>query len=124
MCGVAGKPQLLAARPTSPSTAARGYPSSRREDSVGWPDNLSALLDEIFSEAEESCTTPFPALLPASESAADALTAPSQQQDERGDAEIYVNVPLRVARPVEDVEEEDASKSPAPGRSGGAWRDR
>ncbi|XP_037512796.1 uncharacterized protein LOC119389553 isoform X2 [Rhipicephalus sanguineus] len=93
-------------------------PSSRREDSVDWPDNLSALLDEIFSEAEESCTTPFPTLLPASESAAEAVTAPSQQQDERGDAEIYVNVPLRVARPVEDqdAEEEDArdaSKSPA-----------
>ncbi|KAL1438912.1 hypothetical protein MTO96_047647 [Rhipicephalus appendiculatus] len=68
-------------------------PSSRREDSVDWPDNLSALLDEIFSEAEESCTTPFPALPPASESVGDTVTAPSQQQDERGDAEIYVNVP-------------------------------
>uniref|UniRef100_A0A131YIS6 Dumpy n=1 Tax=Rhipicephalus appendiculatus TaxID=34631 RepID=A0A131YIS6_RHIAP len=90
-------------------------PSSRREDSVDWPDNLSALLDEIFSEAEESCTTPFPALPPTSESVADTVTAPSQQQDERGDAEIYVNVPLRVARPVEDqdAEEEDALKSPA-----------
>ncbi|XP_077533519.1 uncharacterized protein LOC144145708 isoform X2 [Haemaphysalis longicornis] len=40
-------------------------PSSRRDDSLGWPENLSALLDEIFSEAEESCTTPFPALPPS-----------------------------------------------------------
>ncbi|XP_037566759.1 serine/arginine repetitive matrix protein 2 isoform X2 [Dermacentor silvarum] len=98
-------------------------PSSRRDDSVDWPENLSALLDEIFSEAEESCTTPFPALLPSCEPAV-AVEAQQQQQqqqqqeDERGDAEIYVNVPLRVARPVEDKDaeevdrEEGASKSP------------
>ncbi|KAH6934309.1 hypothetical protein HPB50_022901 [Hyalomma asiaticum] len=95
-------------------------PSSRREDSVDWPDNLSALLDEIFSEAEESCTTPFPAVLPPCESASSGAMQQQQQEDERGDAEIYVNVPLRVAPPVEiqgaveeDTRDEGVPKSPA-----------
>ncbi|XP_077510133.1 uncharacterized protein LOC144121069 isoform X2 [Amblyomma americanum] len=83
-------------------------PSSRREDSVGWPENLSALLDEIFSEAEESCTTPFPALPhPGEPPLAPPRRHPSDASDDRGDGETYVDVDSLKDERQEDLEEED-----------------
>lgn len=74
-------------------------PSSRRDDSLGWPENLSALLDEIFSEAEESCTTPFPALPPSEP----PPPPPLEGADEGDDGDAYVdNVALAGNR--EDLE--------------------
>lgn len=88
-------------------------PSSRcRDDSLGWPENLSALLDEIFSEAEESCTTPFPALPPSEP------PPPLPVADERNDGDGY-DSDVAVLADVRDAQEagvggDDLSKpSPA-----------